>query len=117
LTVLAALLSHPRPVVRKRAIITLSQFIPISQPGLFASLLNKDILPFLDQNANLEKQRTTVQLVAAVTRHSPLDITPVFDKIVPGILKAVQRDDDELREGCLQVSWELSRSRCIVIKQ
>lgn len=102
LTVLVALLSHPRPVVRKRAIITLSQFIPISQPSLFTSLLNKDILPFLDPNANLEKQRTTVQLVAAVTRHSPLNITPVFDNIVTGILKAVERDDDELREGCLQ---------------
>ena len=93
-------------MVRKRAITTLSLFIPISQPGLFTNLLNKDILPFLDPSANLEKQRTTVQLVASVTRHSPLHITPVFDQVVPGILKAVQRDDDELREGCLQVGCE-----------
>jgi cullin-associated NEDD8-dissociated protein 1 len=97
-------------VVRKRAIITLSQFIPISQPELFTNLLTNDILPFLDPVANLEKQRTTVQLVAAVTRHSPLNITPVFDKIVPGILKAVQREDDELREGCLQVKCEQCRN-------
>jgi cullin-associated NEDD8-dissociated protein 1 len=93
-------------VVRKRAIVTLSQFIPISQPGLFTNLLNKDILPFLAPSAILEKQRTTVQLIAAVTRHSPLNITPVFDQIVPGVLKAVQRDDDELREGCLQASFD-----------
>lgn len=103
LTVLAPLLSHPRPVVRKRAIITLSQFIPISQPELFSSLLNSNVFPFLDSSANLDKQRTTVHLVAAVARHSPLQIAPVLNQIMPGILKAVQRDDEELREGCLQV--------------
>lgn len=103
LTVLAPLLSHPRPVVRKRAIITLSQFIPISQPELFSNLLNSSVFPFLDPSANLEKQRTTVHLVAAVARHSPLQIAPVLNQIVPGILKAVQRDDEELREGGLQV--------------
>ncbi|KAJ7920740.1 armadillo-type protein [Mycena leptocephala] len=67
LTVLAPLLVHPRPVVRKRAIITLAQF----------------------------KQRTTVQLVAAVARTAPR-------KSLPSWRNPVQRDDDELREGSLQ---------------
>lgn len=51
----------------------------------------------------MEKQRTTVQLVAAVVRQSPLSIAGVLGDVVPGILKAVQKDDDELREGSLQV--------------
>jgi cullin-associated NEDD8-dissociated protein 1 len=103
LQVLAPLLSHPRPVVRKRAITTLSQFIPISNPALFADLLKTDVLPNLSPSAPLEKQRTTVQLVAAVARQSPSQIAPVLSSVVPGILQAVEKSDDELREGSLQV--------------
>lgn len=102
LTVLAPLLNHQRPVVRKRAIITLSQFIPISQPALFEALLNTSVFPNLAPSASLDKQRTTVQLVAAIARHCPHQISPVLDKIVPGILEAIQKDDEELREGSLQ---------------
>ncbi|TFK38693.1 TIP120-domain-containing protein [Crucibulum laeve] len=102
LVVLAPLLSHQRPVVRKRAIITLSQFIPISQPELFAQLLKTNVIPNLAPNASVDKQRTTAQLVAAVARHSPQQIAPSLGEIVPGILKAIQKDDEELREGCLQ---------------
>ncbi|KAJ6521352.1 armadillo-type protein [Mycena vulgaris] len=102
LTVLAPLLVHARPVVRKRAIITLAQFVPISQGYLFTDLLATHVFPFLASNANLEKQRTTVHLVAAVARTAPTQIAPVLAEIVPGVLKAVQRDDDELREGSLQ---------------
>ena len=44
-----------------------------------------------------------MQLVAAVVRQSAGQVADVLGDIVPGILRAVQRDDDELREGCLQV--------------
>lgn len=43
-----------------------------------------------------------MQLVAAVARHSPFQIAPSLDTIVPSILKAIQRDDEELREVSLQ---------------
>ncbi|KAJ3495579.1 hypothetical protein NMY22_g19919 [Coprinellus aureogranulatus] len=85
LKVLPPLLLHPRPV-----------------PALFNDLLNNIILPNLADGASIEKQRTTVQLVAAVARHSPSQIAPALETIVPSILKAIQRDDEELREGCLQ---------------
>ncbi|KAF9482351.1 TIP120-domain-containing protein [Pholiota conissans] len=102
LQVLVPLLSHPRPVVRKRAITTLSQFIPISDAALFADLLKSDVLPNLAPSAPLEKQRTTVNLVAAVARSSPSQIAPVLSSVVPGILQAVEKSDDDLREGSLQ---------------
>ncbi|KAF7297547.1 Cullin-associated nedd8-dissociated protein 1 [Mycena kentingensis (nom. inval.)] len=102
LVVLPPLLTHARPVVRKRAIVTLAQFVPISQGHLFTDLLSTHVFPFLASNANLEKQRTTVHLVAAVARTAPTQIAPVLAEIVPGVIKAVQRDDDELREGSLQ---------------
>ncbi|KAJ7596512.1 armadillo-type protein [Mycena floridula] len=102
LTVLAPLLSHPRPVVRKRAIITLSQYIPISQESLVSELLVTSVFPYLAPSASLDKQRTTVQFVAALARNSPVHVSSYLTDIVPGILKAAGRDDDELRDGTLQ---------------
>ena len=101
--VLTPVLDHPRPAVRKRAITTLAQFLPHSQPQLFATLLSTNILPGLAPNASIEKQRTVVQLVAAVARHSPHQIAPALNDITPSIIKDSQRDDEELRESCLQV--------------
>ncbi|KAI0825335.1 ARM repeat-containing protein [Trametes gibbosa] len=100
--VLTPMLSHPRPAVRKRSITTLAQFLPYSQPQHFAELLNTYVTPGLAPSAHLEKQRTIVQLVAAVARHSPQQIAPSLAEIVPNILKDSQRDDDELRESSLQ---------------
>ena len=40
--------------------------------------------------------------MAAITRQSPHHISPILNKIVPRILEAVQKDDEELREGGLQ---------------
>lgn len=109
LVTLAPLLSHARPVVRKKAIITISQYIPLSQPDLVTDLLKTNVFPFLVANAPLDKQRTTVQLISALARHSPIHIAAFLADVVPGTLKAAQRDDDELREGSLQVravwSW------------
>ncbi|KAJ3884765.1 armadillo-type protein, partial [Lentinula edodes] len=111
LAVLVPLLSHPRLVVRKRAIVTLSQFITISPPELFSELFTDNVLPYLGPSANIEKQWTTVNLVAAVARHSPSQLAPMLSEIMPGINKAVQREDDELREGCLQ-ALEILLLRC-----
>jgi hypothetical protein len=55
-----------------------------------------------------KKQRTTVHLVAAIVRQALQQLTSVYNDIIPGVIRAVQRDDDELREGCLQVRRHLS---------
>lgn len=102
LQILTPLLTHPRPVVRKRAIVTISQFVPLSEPAQFEALFSGGIAPNLAASAGADKKRTTVQLVAAVTRQAPALITPHLDTVVPGILSAVQNEDDELRESCLQ---------------
>lgn len=46
-----------------------------------------------------------MNLVAAIFRQSPQQLIPSLGDIVPGLLQAVKRDDDELREGCLQVAY------------
>lgn len=83
---------------------------------MFTGLLNSDVLPCLTTAASIEKQRTTVQLVAAVVRQSAGQVASVLGDIVPGILKAVQRDDDELREGCLQVQSSHFTSEIMLIR-
>lgn len=103
LSVLTPLLAHPRPAVRKRAIVTLAQFLPVSQAQLFADLLTSTIVPGLAPSATVDQQRTVVQLVAAVARHAPHQIAPVLCDIIPPVLKAAQRDDEELQESTLQV--------------
>ncbi|TEB18995.1 ARM repeat-containing protein, partial [Coprinellus micaceus] len=100
LKVLPPLLLHPRPVVRKRAILTVSQFIPISQAALFNDLLNNIILPNLAAGASVEKAEDNCATCGCRRRvtlptRSHLLSKPSF----PSILKALQRDDEELREG------------------
>ena len=102
------LLTHPRPAVRKRAILTVSQFVPLSAPELSAQLLSAVINPNLQLSAPLEKQRTTVNLVAAIARASPQRLASGLRSIIPGILHVVEKDDEELREGALQVRFNNS---------
>lgn len=103
LSVLTPLLSHPRPAVRKRAITTLAQFLPVAPPQTFPGLFKSSILPSLASTANLDTKRTTVQLVAAVARQSPQQVAPFLSDIVPNILQSLPKDDEELRESSLQV--------------
>jgi cullin-associated NEDD8-dissociated protein 1 len=98
------LLTHGRPAVRKRAIVTLSHFVPLSAPELSGQLLSTVVIPNLQTSAPIEKQRTTVNLVAAIVRASPQRLVSALGAIVPGILRVVDQDDEELREGALQVN-------------
>ncbi|KAH8825088.1 armadillo-type protein [Flagelloscypha sp. PMI_526] len=103
LTVLAPLLSSPRPVVRKRAILTISHLVVISPPAPVSQLVKEQILPFLSTSAPLEKQRTTVSLVAGIARLAPSALSAHVSSIVPGVLALAKSDkeDEELREGSL----------------
>ncbi|CAL1696941.1 unnamed protein product [Somion occarium] len=102
LSVLIPLLNHPRAAVRKRAITTLAQFLPLTQPQSASQLVQTVVLPAFASGTNADRQRTIVQLVAAVARHSPHHVAPFMKDIVNGIIKAVSKDDEELRESSLQ---------------
>lgn len=43
-----------------------------------------------------------MQLVAAVARYSPHQVATVLNDVVPSIIKAIAKDDEELRESGLQ---------------
>ena len=115
ISVLTPLLGHSRTAVRKRTISTIAQFVPVSSQSLFDDLLKNVILPGLNgestSSVGIEEQRTIILLIAAVTRHSPGRVTGALDSILPGILDAAAKDDDELREYALQ-ALEVSVLRC-----
>ena len=80
----------------------MAQFLPTTVHAVFDQLLVSTIRPGLT-SGNVEEQRTTVQLVAAVARHSPQKIDNVLGVVTPGVLGAAAKEDDELREYALQV--------------
>lgn len=111
LSVLTPLLSHARPAVRKRAIVTLAQFLPHASAEAFPGLVRSVIVPALAPSAPLDAQRTIVQLVGGAGRYSPHKIAGVLPDVVPGVLNACNRDDAELRENALQ-TLEILVLRC-----
>ncbi|KAL1713631.1 armadillo-type protein [Schizophyllum commune] len=107
LVVLAPLLAHPRPVVRKRAIGTLAQFAPLAPPELVNGLLEKAVVGGLGAPTP-----TIPQLVSALARTAPAAVATYVPKVVPAFLErlstAAQTSDEasseeeELREYILQ---------------
>ncbi|KAK7688067.1 hypothetical protein QCA50_008437 [Cerrena zonata] len=102
LSVLTPLLGHSRPAVRKRAITTLAQFLPLIQSEPASRLVQTEILPALSSSTSAERKRTIVQLIAAVARHSPHHIAPYMKDVIPGVVNAVSKDDEELKDSSLQ---------------
>lgn len=70
-------------------------------------MLKTEILPNLAPTAPNDKQKTIVQLVSSVVRLSTQQISPVVGQITPAIVQSLQKEDEELRESCLQVRCSL----------
>ncbi|BGP01934.1 Armadillo-type fold [Rhodotorula toruloides] len=96
------LLSHGRAAVRKRTVSTLAVLIPsAASADVFDKLVTGTVLPAL-KGSDEEQLRTAVSLVGALARSAPRLIGPKAGELVPLVLKAAERDDDEAKEGVLQ---------------
>lgn len=100
--VFTQLLKHNRVAVRKRAIVTIAQFIPGSAPNVFNAVLKDYIMPSWGGSVPLDRRVTAVQLVGAIARTAPQKLGPVVGELLPGIFSAISKDDPELKESCLQ---------------
>lgn len=103
--VMMPLLNHPRPAVRKRVVVTLSQFLQTMPQELFDEVYKSTITPGLSGSHGLEGEKTTVQLVSTVARHSPQKVSPVLGSIVPVILASASKEDEDLKDLALQVYY------------
>ena len=97
------LVEHARAPVRKRAVVVLAQAIPITPPAATDKLIHETILPALTAKGSLDQQRSTVLLVGAMGRYAPTQIAGALSNVVPSLLELASREDEELRENCLQV--------------
>ncbi|GJJ09394.1 hypothetical protein Clacol_003616 [Clathrus columnatus] len=100
--VIIPLLEHNRSAVRKKAISTLALFLPSAPPEVVDSLLRNVIMSSLNSSSATMMQRSSIQLVAAITRVSPQLISAVLSDMIPGILRGTSKEDDEERENSLQ---------------
>lgn len=55
-------------------------------------------------SSDLDKKKTSVQLIGALARSSPRRVGRRLPEFMPKIIEAARTDDDELRETTLQVS-------------
>jgi cullin-associated NEDD8-dissociated protein 1 len=79
-----------------------ASFVPNLPDDETQTFISSTILPGLAaSDVPLEKQRTTVHLVAAVARY----LAPSINEIVPGVLSGLTKDDAELREAGLLVRF------------
>ncbi|KIY47176.1 TIP120-domain-containing protein [Fistulina hepatica ATCC 64428] len=103
LSTIVPLLDHVRPVVRKRAIATLALLVPLYAGVVPVGEGSREISGLVEESMvpYLQPQRTTVQLITAIARQAPQSLTPNIPDIIPGILAALDRPDDELRESAL----------------
>ncbi|BGP09967.1 hypothetical protein JCM10049v2_005845 [Rhodotorula toruloides] len=96
------LLSHGRAAVRKRTVSTLAVLVPsAASADVFDKLVTGTVLPAL-KDSDEEQLRTAVSLVGALARSAPRLIGPKAGELVPLVLKAAERDDNEAKEGVLQ---------------
>ncbi|KAK4702038.1 hypothetical protein P7C70_g4189, partial [Phenoliferia sp. Uapishka_3] len=95
------LLDSLRHIIRKRAVTTLATLAACSDAALFNTLISSTILKSL-KGKDIDKLKTSVSLVGALARSAPTKMGKKAAELVPLILSAASKDDDELKEGALQ---------------
>ena len=91
--------------MRKRAIATIAQILPLTQKSLVDQLFQNVVIPGVSSSSPLDVQRTSISLVAGIARHASNTLLSSLSSIVPDILKATAKEDEELREVSLQVRF------------
>lgn len=108
LEALSPQLKSPRMAVRKRSIIALGHLVMSCDQALYVKLINM----LLEELAASEGQqdaaaamntRTYIQAIGVVCRNAGHRFGDHVERVVPLVLKYSSRDDEELREHCLQV--------------
>uniref|UniRef100_A0A1B6MPH3 Uncharacterized protein n=1 Tax=Graphocephala atropunctata TaxID=36148 RepID=A0A1B6MPH3_9HEMI len=112
-TILGALLpqlSSSRQAVRKRTIVALSHLVMSCNQALYTKLIDH-LLEGLNQKANTNTTRTYIQCIAAICRQAGHRFGEHIERVMPLLVRYSSKEDDELREYCLQ-ACEAFVQRC-----
>ena len=100
--------------VRKRTIIALSHLVLTCDQGLYVKLLDYLLQELSDpaaaaaangnnsSAAGVQNTRTNIQAVGAICKQAGHRFGDHVEKVVPLVLGYAEKDDDEMREHCLQ---------------
>ncbi|XP_022915623.1 cullin-associated NEDD8-dissociated protein 1 [Onthophagus taurus] len=110
LSALLPQLSSQRQAVRKRTIAACSNLVLSCNNALYSKLIEYLHNGLLNEK-NQMQIRTYIQCLAAVCRQSGHRFGEHIEKFVPLILQYSHKEDDELREYCLQ-AFESFVNRC-----
>ncbi|KAJ8879876.1 hypothetical protein PR048_020493 [Dryococelus australis] len=103
-------LSSPREAVRKRSIVALSHLVTSCNHTLYAKIMDF-LLEGLSQSTTTSTTRTYIQCIAAVCRQAGHRFGEHIERVMPLIEQYSRKEDDELREHCLQ-AFEAFVQRC-----
>ena len=104
-------LKSPRMAVRKRAIIALSHLVMTCDQSLYVKLIDYLLHDLSDPAAvatnatasnGIQNTRTYIQAVGAICKQAGHRFGDHVEKVVPLVLGYAEKDDDEMREHCLQ---------------
>lgn len=112
-TILSALLpqlSSPRQAVRKRTIVALSHLVMSCNQQLYTKLIDY-LLEGLAHNSSTSTTRTYIQCIAAICRQAGHRFGEHIERVMPLLVQYSSKEDDELREYCLQ-ACEAFVQRC-----
>ncbi|OZJ05135.1 hypothetical protein BZG36_01399 [Bifiguratus adelaidae] len=108
---LIPLLTHPRPAVRKRAVVAIGNLAAQTPEELFEKMISQ-LLNDVKTTKSQDQLKTLVQCLGNLSRNSAQRIGKHISEFVPQLLQYTKKtDDDELRDNCLQ-SLELLVLRC-----
>lgn len=100
--VLEPLIANPRPAVTKRSVIALGSLAGCCTDVNFETLITKVVMPRLQQNEDVGKLKIATLLVGVLAKTSALRLSQTISNVVPLIIGAQNKKDDELTETCLQ---------------
>jgi cullin-associated NEDD8-dissociated protein 1 len=112
-TILKALvpqLGSARQAVRKRTIVALSHLLTTCNNSAYNKVI-EHLLDGLEKTQNAGTVRTYIQCLASICRHAGHRLCNHIDRVMNLLSVYSQRDDDELREFCLQ-ACEAFVNRC-----
>ena len=102
-TLMQAVLEHPRPAVRKRAITAVGVLVGLLDDAVLGQLLAQLVAAANSSSGNPERLKTVIACLTQICRTTGHRLGAAFEPIVQLFLKQARaEDDDELKELAVQ---------------
>jgi hypothetical protein len=104
-SLLKLVFEHHRPAIRKRATVAIGHLVSHLTDVLFDELIQA-LMTAMDDSSSYSQEtvKAVTYCLATICRQNAPRLGKYLDQIVVTTIKHAERDDDELKECCLQVT-------------